>query len=238
MQPSPASPSLNWSQRALLVFLAAAGLGLIGWSMARYWKKPEPGPAVVDIAQDVKDYLQKRNVRPLSEPLQKILADESVPTVKTQAHPLLDHAAPDFDLVDSGKIAWKLTEARKTGPVVLIFYYGYHCNHCVGQLFAINNDLPLFKEMGATVVAVSADPPELTRERFKKYGAFAFPVVTDPGNKTAAAYGSVQPVKGKDDDVLHGTFIIDRQGIVRWANVGDEPFTDNRTLLRELAKLK
>ncbi len=36
----------------------------------------------------------------------------------------------------------------------------------------------------------------------------------------------------------HGVFIVDRQGTVRWANVGDAPFRRNPALLYQLAKLE
>jgi hypothetical protein len=35
---------------------------------------------------------------------------------------------------------------------------------------------------------------------------------------------------------MHGTYVIDRQGRVVWANRGDGPFTENRTLLKEVYK--
>jgi thioredoxin-dependent peroxiredoxin len=123
---------------------------------------------------------------------------------------------------------------------VLVFYYGYHCNHCVSQLFALDKDLEKFRELGVQVVAVSADPSELTRERFKQYGAFGFPVLADPGNKIAEKYETYTPgpAAGKDGDLLHGTFIITRQGKIVWMNRGEGPFTENRTLLHEVARVE
>ena len=103
-------------------------------------------------------------------------------------HPLLGRQAPDFELADPEGKVWNLGELRDGRPVVLIFYYGYHCVTCVRQLFDVNRDLPLFREVGARVVAISADPPELTRQRFQQYGPFGFPVLSDPGNKVAQAY--------------------------------------------------
>ena len=47
---------------------------------------------------------------------------------------------------------------------MLVFYYGYHCNHCVKQLFGLHDDIERFRALGATVVAVSADLPETTRD--------------------------------------------------------------------------
>jgi peroxiredoxin len=221
---------------ALLV-LVAAGLGLLGW--LRFHQQP-PEATVADVAQEAKDYLRKHKVAPLTGSLQKLLADaEKSPDqlTRTQEHRLLAEPAPEFELADQEGKAWKLKEA--SGPVVLVFYYGYHCNHCVSQLFDLNEDLPLFRELGGRVIAVSADPPELTRQRFKQYGPFGFPVLSDPGNKVAQAYRVFTPAQGgKKEDLLHGTFVIDRDGVVQWVNVGDAPFSGNQTLLYQLAKLE
>ena len=73
--------------------------------------------------------------------------------------------APDFTLNEVDGKEWSLAKELKDGPLVLIFYYGYHCNHCVSQLFAVDKDIEKFRELGVKVVAVSADPVETTRER-------------------------------------------------------------------------
>ena len=36
---------------------------------------------------------------------------------------------------------------------------------------------------------------------------------------------------------LHGTFLIDRQGLVRWQDISYEPFTEAEFLLRESKRL-
>jgi thioredoxin-dependent peroxiredoxin len=191
-----------------------------------------------DIAQEARDDLAKRNFRPLSAALENLLADAKYEPIPTQAHTLLLHASPDFTLLDTQGKEWSLTQHLKSGPIVLVFYYGYHCNHCVSQLFALDKDLAKFRELGVTVVAVSADPVQLTRERFKQYGAFSFPVLSDPGNKIAEKYETYVPSTkdGKEGDLLHGTFVISRSGTIVWTNRGDAPFTENRTLLVEGAR--
>jgi peroxiredoxin len=82
-----------------------------------------------------------------------------------------------------------LKELLEKGPVVLVFYYGYFCDHCVSQLFALQADIKYFHDLGAEVVAISPDTPEITRERYKEYGAFDFPVLSDPDNKVAELFG-------------------------------------------------
>lgn len=110
----------------------------------------------------------------------------------------------------------------------------------MSQLFALDKDIEKFSELGVKVVTVSADPPELTRERFKQYGAFQFPVLSDPGNKIAEKYESYVPnaKAGEQGDLLHGTFVISRKGKIVWTNRGDSPFTENRKLLHEVARVE
>jgi peroxiredoxin len=197
-----------------------------------YDRQP-PGLTQPNLAQEAQADLDRRNYKPLSGPLEALLADATYKPIPTQAHPLLGQPAPDFTLSDTDGKPVSLSEKLKDGPVVLVFYYGYHCNHCVSQLFALNKDIEKFRELGVTVLAISADPSEQTRERFKQYGAFGFPVLSDPSNAVATKYGTYTPSakQGEDGDLLHGTFVIDHSGRVVWANRGDGPFTENRTLL-------
>jgi len=233
--PANASPG-----RGLLLSMAvllALGASLMAWSAMREWHKTTPAvPRDPDLAKEVRDFLRKRQVKPLSGSLEQLLIAAGTERIKTMPHPLLGKAAPDFELSDHGQKSWRLSKLLAKGPVVLVFYYGYHCNHCVGQLFALHDDIQMFQELGAQVITVSADPPELTRDRFRQYGEFAFPVLSDPGNKIAQVYGVYQPAKGKtSEDLQHGTFIIGRDGKVHWTHHGNYPFTDNGTLLYELA---
>jgi len=227
---------LLWSTAVLL----AVGAFLMGWAAWYEWHKPGPPiPAGPDLEKEARDFLRNRNVKPLSDSLERVLASSRTDRVKTMPHALLGKAAPDFELSDHRQNPWRLSNLLKQGPVVLVFYYGYHCNHCVGQLFALHDDIQVFREVGAQVITVSADPPELTRDRFRQYGEFAFPVLSDRGNKIAQVFGVHQPATEKTgEDLQHGTFVIGRDGEVHWAHHGNYPFTDNATLLCELARLE
>ena len=144
-------------------------------------------------------------------------------------HPLLNAQSPDFQLADHTGRIHRLSDHLANGPVVLVFYYGYYCNHCVAQLFALQDDSAKFQELGAEILAVSPDSPEETATKFGKYGKFTFPVLSDPANMTAAAY-SVFREKSADKPQmqLHGTFVIDKEGIVpAWCHYAHEPFTAN-----------
>ncbi len=212
---------------AFLLVLASAGFGLAAWLAV-------PDAPTASTSQDGvrtdKDYWPGDQMAAPSRSLSDILAHPDI--VPTHDHPLLGRQAPDFELADvDGKI-WRLRELQDGRPVVLIFYYGFQCAACARQLFAINADLPLFREVGANVVAISADPPEMTRQRFQKYGRFSFPVLADPGNKVAKAYQVF-----REDSLRHGTFILDPNSTVRWVNLGDSPIRRNRALLCQLSRL-
>lgn len=87
------------------------------------------------------------------------------------------------------------------------------------------------------VLAVSGDTPEFSAERIHRYGDFQIPLLSDGDRAASMAYGVWRAIPGDrtdDGEALHGTFIVNRQGLVRWVHVGDRPFTDIEALLTEL----
>ncbi|HEY1067385.1 MAG TPA: redoxin domain-containing protein, partial [Pirellulales bacterium] len=161
------------------------------------------------------------------------------PEKPTQPHSLLGHPAPAIALNDATDRQRALSESLKNGPVVLVFYYGYSCNHCVSQLFDLQEDLKYFRELGAEIVAISPDSPAETREKFAEYGRFDFTVLSDPDNRAAEAYEAFhRGQSGAMEFSQHGTFVIGRDGRVAWAYLGPSPFADNATLLHVLARLE
>lgn len=237
-QPSiPSSPAqsrrfkIGPARVAWLLVLPAAGLGLLAGAreMGADVSKARPsgnsgGNFTLTVAAETRS-------------LQEILAHPD--RIPSHDHPLVGREAPAFNLLDPKGEAWDLQKLRDGGSLVLIFYHGYLCPNCVRQLFEANRDLPLFHEAGARVAAISADPPERTQDRFRQYGRFDFPVLSDPGDQVRQAYQVVRRTwDGKRTALLrHGTFLIDRNGTIQWANVGDAPFRRNSALLYHLAKI-
>jgi len=241
--PTPARPSQGRRCKfgpagiALLLVLPAAGLVLLARTAVPDAHAPLAGTQE-DGAQAARDYLPRDQIASPFGSLHEVLSHPDV--IATHHHPLLGRQAPDFELTDPEGKVWNLGELLDGHPAVLIFYYGYHCAACVRQLFDVDRNLPLYREVGARVVAISADPPELTRRRFQQYGPFGFPVLSDPGNKVAEAYRVFKRAQdGEMADILrHGSFVIDRDGTVVWVNVGDAPFRRNPALLYQLAKIE
>lgn len=159
--------------------------------------------------------------------------------VATDSHPLLGKTAPGFVLPNERGERVSLADLNQKGPVVVVFYYGYGCSHCVAQLFAINEELAGFAAAGAKIVAISSDSSRHTAEKFREYGEFDFAVLADTDNAVAMAYDCYRPKAGsRDEDMKHGTFVVDRSGVIRWANTGYAPFLDNRTLLQVLSTFR
>jgi alkyl hydroperoxide reductase subunit AhpC len=74
----------------------------------------------------------------------------------------------------------------------------------------------------------------------RKFGEIEIPLLADVDRSAATAYGVWTPTIGAkpgEGEAAHGAFIVDCEGIVRWAYVGDRPFTDVDALLHELARL-
>jgi peroxiredoxin len=226
---------LSRGQIAFMSALLLAGLGLLGWAGYRVMYPPQ-GP---DLVKQAEEDLERRGFKPLSEELEKLINDPKFTPVATQTPPLWNQGAPGFTLPASGGTEWKFTE-RKPGPLLVVFYYGWHCDHCFSQLLALDRDIEKFKELGAEVVAISPDTPVHTRKQSKKYNkTFGFTVLSDEDNEVARKYGTYRPgPKGEQGELSHATFVISREGKVLWVNKGDEPFTDNRTLLVELSKAR
>ncbi len=153
-------------------------------------------------------------------------------------HALVGEQAPSFALADVQGLRVSFSDLNRHGPIVIVFYYGYRCSHCVGQLFGLSAAIPQFRQRGVTVVAVGPDAPQRTAIKFRRYGAFEYPVLADVDRSTARAYG-VYTEATASRPVLeqHGTFLVDRDGVVVWAHTGSEPFTDISALLARIDDL-
>lgn len=254
--PSPELPSREWGTRAFLGFLFVIACAYA--TMLIYHVSRPPGTVAEDdgimercrqiclryglvstgnVRKDAETYLNVVQQRPLTQGLAQILAETEFLPTPSQEHRLLNQTAPEFVLAnDSGKLQ-SLSDLSNSRPVVVVFYLGYGCSHCVAQLIALDKDLHYFRELDADIVAISSDEPSHTAERYEEYGRFHFPVLADVDNQVAQAWDVYHPEKdGEDEFSMHGTFIVDRTGHIIWAAMGTEPFLDNKSLLHIIAK--
>ena len=120
--------------------------------------------------------------------------------------------APDFTLHGSGGATYSLADYRGR-PVVLVFYPGDDTPVCTKQLNTYNNELDQFDEVGAQILAISAQDVA-SHERFSGQHGFKFPLLADPDKAVAALYGTLGPLGFPRRSV----FVIDGNGLIRYAH--------------------
>lgn len=96
--------------------------------------------------------------------------------------------APDFNLPDARGGNVKLSTLLEQGSVVLSFYRGGWCPYCNLELRALQQALPDFNRLGASLVAISPQQPDESLSTIEK-NALAFPVLSDSGSTVARAFG-------------------------------------------------
>ncbi len=158
--------------------------------------------------------------------------------------PSLDSLGP-FRWTPSPAAQWSLTDGQGknhslndyTGrPLIVVFYLGKGCAHCIEQLSAFAPEVDSFKQAGIDLIAISTDNVGGLRETFQlnKDKPFPFPLLSDTSLKVFKQYRVFDDFENQP---LHGTFLIDRGGLVRWQDISYEPFTKINFLLKESERL-
>ncbi|MBA2529458.1 MAG: peroxiredoxin [Euzebyales bacterium] len=122
--------------------------------------------------------------------------------------------APDFELPDQRKRPVRLSDYRGERNVVLVFYPLSFSSVCTSELCGLRDDLGDFANDGAQLLAVSVDSPYVQRA-FAEQQGYRFPLLSDfwPHGEVARRYDVFDDERGW---ARRGTFVIDRDGIVRW----------------------
>ncbi|MFF8841154.1 peroxiredoxin-like family protein [Streptomyces sp. NPDC015127] len=146
--------------------------------------------------------------------------------------------APRFGLPSATGATVTLDGMLATGPVVLTFYRGAWCPYCNIALRALQRHHAEIGARGATLVAVSPQIPDESLSLSEKH-ELAFDVLSDIGSDTAKQYGlafdlpddlaavydsigiELQHSNGGHPRTLPlpATYVIDREGVIRWAFV-------------------
>ena len=95
--------------------------------------------------------------------------------------------AAGFSLPDARGGSFALSDALSRGPVVLVFYRGGWCPYCNIALKAYQRVLPEINALGAELVAISPERPDLSLSTAEK-NDLAFAALSDTGNRVADAF--------------------------------------------------
>ncbi|MBX9395412.1 peroxiredoxin [Streptomyces sp. TRM72054] len=129
--------------------------------------------------------------------------------------------APDFELKDNHGRAVRLSDFRGEKNVVLLFYPFAFTGVCTGELCEVRDNLPKFEGRDTQVLAVSNDSIHTLRV-FAEQEGLEYPLLSDfwPHGEVSRAYGVLDEDKGC---AVRGTFVIDKEGVVRWTVVNGLP---------------
>ncbi|MDR3430964.1 MAG: peroxiredoxin-like family protein [Rouxiella aceris] len=149
--------------------------------------------------------------------------------------------APLFTLNDPQGNPVSLAELLTKGPLVLSFYRGVWCPYCNMELQALENSLPAFQALGASLIAVSPQTAANSRKSVRQ-NHLSFPILSDPHNSVAAAFGLrfnlpdylVELYKGLNNDLpifngdaswtlpMPARYVIDQEGNIIYAEVNPD----------------
>jgi peroxiredoxin len=145
--------------------------------------------------------------------------------------------APDFTLKDQNGQDVTLSSFKGVKNVVVVFYPFAFSGICTGELCEIRDNLGAFVSDDVQVLAISTDHMFSQRAWADKEGYF-FPLLSDfwPHGAVAESFGVLNDKAGA---ALRGTFLLDREGVVRWTLINEigqgRDFTGYHEALRELS---
>jgi len=124
--------------------------------------------------------------------------------------------APDFTLVNQDGEAVTLSGLRGR-KVVLVFYPFAFSSLCTDELCTLRDHLGDFDD-DTVLLGISVDTKHALRA-FKAAEGLGYDLLSDfwPHGAVAQAYGVFLPERGM---ATRASFVLDREGTVRWAVVG------------------
>ncbi|MDQ6587673.1 MAG: peroxiredoxin C [Haemophilus parainfluenzae] len=148
---------------------------------------------------------------------------------------LVTRQAPDFTssaVLGNGEIVNNFNfKKHVNGKAAVLFFYPLDFTFvCPSELIAFDHRYEEFKKRGVEVVGVSIDS-EFTHNAWRNtptenggIGAVKYALAADVKHEIAKAYGIEHPEEGV---ALRGSFLIDKNGVVRHQVVNDLPLGRN-----------
>jgi len=141
--------------------------------------------------------------------------------------PLITQPAPDFTaaaVMPDNSIKEEFSLSAYRGKYVVLFFYPLDFTFvCPSEILQFNQYLEKFKEKNCEIIGVSVDS-QFSHLAWKNtpvneggIGNIQYPLVADLDKKIAASYG----VLLEEGIALRGTFLIDKEGVLRHAVIND-----------------
>ncbi|GBQ85848.1 peroxiredoxin-like family protein [Gluconobacter albidus] len=149
--------------------------------------------------------------------------------------------APSFTLNDPEGNPVSSEYLLSKGPLVISFYRGVWCPYCNMELQALEAALPSFRELGASLIAISPQTAVNSRKSVRQ-NHLDFPILSDPHNDTASEFGlrfalpdylvdlytnlkNDLPSFNADESwtlPMPGRFVIGQDGVILYAEVNPD----------------
>ena len=132
--------------------------------------------------------------------------------------------APEFTLVDMDRNPRNLSDFKGRN-VVLAFYPGAFTAVCQREMCTFRDSLSKLEALDAQVIGISVNDP-FSNKAFHEMNMINFPLLCDYKREVTEAYGVALPdfagLKGYTA-AKRAVFIIDREGIIRYRWVSENP---------------
>ena len=145
--------------------------------------------------------------------------------------------APDFTLVDQDKQQVTLSSFAGKKNVLLVFHPLAFTSICAVQMPGYSKEKQTFEGLDTQVLGVSVDSSAAHKAWAMELGGIDYPMLADfyPHGEVAKKYGILR-AEGYSE---RATFIIDKQGVIRWLEVHEiAKVPDMERLFQILKSLK
>ncbi|MEM0132104.1 MAG: peroxiredoxin, partial [Saccharolobus sp.] len=128
------------------------------------------------------------------------------------------------ELVDTELKKVKVPSDFKGKVVVLAFYPAAFTSVCTKEMCTFRDSMAKFNEFNAVVLGISVDPP-FSNKAFKEHNKLNFTILSDFNREAVKMYGVSGELPILKGYVLakRSVFVIDRNGIIRYKWVSEDP---------------
>ena len=132
--------------------------------------------------------------------------------------------APEVELVDTELKKVKVPSDFKGKVVVLAFYPAAFTSVCTKEMCTFRDSMAKFNEFNAVVIGISVDPP-FSNKAFKEHNKLNFTILSDFNREAVKMYGVAGELPILKGYILakRSVFVIDRNGIIRYKWVSEDP---------------
>ena len=196
-------PMARWADRDLPVFRRLDGV-VSRWKAEGTWTGSAPEPANASGSDET--VINRIDVKTLG------------PLVWSP------FPAETFTRTDTTGAPWNLANLKGKN-VLIIFFLGGKCAHCMQQLQTFGKEYEALKKLNVETVAIGSDDLDASKALKNNNDGIKFPmaVLPDPKLELFKLYRSFDDFEGQP---LHGTFLIDTLGNVRFQRISADPFLD------------